>query len=63
MDGACKHFEEGVFESAQLLELFRDQLAVVPLEPLSDIDHLPEADKFFMPALLDILSREELEKQ
>ena len=62
MDSTCKHFEKGVFESPQLLELLKDQLAVVPLEPLSDIDHLPEAVEFFMPALLDILSREELEK-
>ena len=60
MDGACKHFEKGIFESPQLLELLKDQLAVVPLEPLTDI---PKVDEFFMPALLDILSREELEKQ
>ena len=62
MDNTCKHLEKGIFESSQLLELLKDQLAVVPLEPLTDIDHLPEADEFFMPALLDILSREELEK-
>ena len=64
MDSTCKHFEKGIFESPQLLELLKDQLAVVPLEPLSDINHpeLAEADEFFMPALLDILSREELEK-
>ena len=61
MDSTCKHFEKDIFESAQLLELLKDQLVVVPLEPLSDIDHLPEADEYFMPALLDILSQEELE--
>ena len=62
IDSTCKHFEKGIFESAQLLELLKDRLVVVPLEPLSDFDHLPEADEYFMPALLDILSREELEK-
>ena len=62
MDSTCKHFEKGIFESPQLLELLKDQLVVVPLVPLTDIDHLPEADEYFMPALLDILSREELEK-
>ena len=62
IDSTCKHFEKGIFESAELLELLKDQLVVVPLEPLSDIDHLPEADEYFMPALLDILSQDELEK-
>ena len=62
MDSTCKHFEKGIFESPQLLELLKDQLVVVHLEPLSDIDCFPEADEYFMPALLDILSRAELEK-
>ena len=62
MDSTCKHFEKGIFESAQLLDLLKDQLVIVPLKPLSHTDHLPEADEYFMPALLDILSREELEK-
>ena len=62
MDSTCKHYEKGIFESAQLLELLKDQLVVVPLEPLSDIDHLPETDEYFMPALLDISSQKELEK-
>ena len=61
MDSTCKHFEKGIFESPQLLKLMQDQLVVVPLEPLSDID-LNEADEYFMPALLDILSHKELEK-
>ena len=52
----------GIFESSQILELLKDQLAVVPLEPLSDCSQLPEVDEYFMPALLDILSRKELEK-
>ena len=58
----CKHFEKGIFESRQLLELLKDRLVVVPLESLSDIDCLTEAAEYFMPALLDILSRKELEK-
>ena len=62
MDSTCKHFEKGIFESSQLLKLLQNQLVVVPLEPLSDIDLLVEADEYFMPALLDVLSREELEK-
>ena len=62
MDSTCKHFEKGIFESSQLLKLLQNQLVVVPLEPLSDIDLLVEADEYFMPALLDVLSCEELEK-
>ena len=62
MDSTCKHFEKGIFESAELLELLKNQLVVVPLEPLSDTDHLSEIDEYFMPALLDILSHTELEK-
>ena len=52
MDSTCKHFEKGVFESPQLLKLLQDQLV---LEPLN-------AEEYFMPALLDVLSHEELEK-
>ena len=62
MDSTCKHFEKGIFESAQLLELLKDQLVVVPLEPLSNIHCLSVADEYFMPALLDSLSHKELEK-
>ena len=62
MDSTCKHFEKGIFESPQLIKLLQNQLVVVPLEPLSDIDLLVEADEYFMPALLDVLSCEELEK-
>ena len=61
MDSACKHFEKGIFESSQLLELLKDQLVVVPLEPLLGVSVI-EAEEYFMPALLDVLSREELDK-
>ena len=62
INSTCKHFEKGIFESPQLLKLLKDRLVVVPLEPLSDVDRLTEAAKYFMPALLDILSEKELEK-
>ena len=52
MDSTCKHFEEGIFESPQLLKLLQDRLVVVLLE----------AGEYFMPALLDVLSQKELEK-
>ena len=54
MASTCKHLEKGIFESPELLELLKDRLVVVPLEPLSA--------EYFMPALLDILSKKELEK-
>ena len=50
MDSTCKHFEKGIFESAQLLQLLKDQLVVVPLELLSDISHLWEVGEYFMSA-------------
>ena len=63
MDITCKHFEKGIFESPQLLKLLQNQLVVVPLEPLSDdADVDPLTEEYFMPALLDVLSHEELEK-
>ena len=52
MASTCNHFEKGIFESPQLLKLLQDQLVVVLLE----------ASEYFMPALLDVLSQEELEK-
>ena len=60
MDSTCKHFEKGIFESPQLLKLLQNQLVVVPLEPL--LVEVTGVDEYFMPALLDILSREELKK-
>ena len=61
MNDTCKHFE-GIFKSPQLLKLMQDQLVVVPLLPLSDASLLTEVGEYFMPALLDVLSMEELEK-
>ena len=60
MNDTCKHFEKGIFESPQLLKLLQNQLVVVPLEPL--LVEVTGVDEYFMPALLDILSRKELEK-
>ena len=62
MDSTCEHFEKGIFESPQLLKLLQNQLVVVSLELLSDINLLTKAEEYFMPALLDVLSREDLEK-
>ena len=62
MDSTCKHFEKGIFESPQLLKLLQKQLVIVPLRPLLADVNLIEAEEYFMPALLDVLSREELEK-
>ena len=53
MNSTCKHFEKGIFESPQLLKLLQDRLVLHPLL---------KADEYFMPALLDVLSHEELEK-
>ena len=61
MDSTCKHFEKGIFESAELLELLKNQLVVVPLEPLSDTDHLSEIDEYFMPALYHTQSLRSIE--
>ena len=56
-----KHYVEGLFEAPQFLELLKEQLVAVPLAKLDlSLDAIP--DEYFMPALLDILSREELEK-
>ena len=52
----CKHFEKGVFEAPEFLILLESQLVVVSL-------NVPHTDQYFMPALLDILSGEDLEKQ
>ena len=49
----CKHFEKGVFEAPEFLILLESQLVVVSLH----------TNQYFMPALLDILSGEDLEKQ
>ena len=54
MNGTCKHFEKGIFESPQLLKLLQNQLVVVPLEPL--LVEVTGVDEYFMPALLDVLS-------
>ena len=51
----CKHFEKGLFESAELLKLLESLLAVVPLESF-------HTDRYFMPALLDMFDQKELEK-
>ena len=51
----CKHFENDLFESAELLMLLESLLAVVPLKPFP-------TDRYFMPALLDMFDQEELEK-
>ena len=51
----CKHFEKGLFESADLLKLLESLLAVVPLKPFP-------TNQYFMPALLDMFDQEELEK-
>ena len=55
------HYVRGLFEAPQFLELLKEQLVAVPLAKL---DLSPEAipAEYFMPALLDILSQEELEK-
>ena len=52
----CKHFENGLFESAELLKLLESLLVVVPLESFP-------TDRYFMPALLDMFDQEELEKR
>ena len=57
LNSTCKHFEKGIFESRELLQLLEHQLVVVPLT-LSAKGIM----EYFLPALLDILSREELEK-
>ena len=51
----CKHFEKGLFESAELLKLLESLLAAVPLKPI-------HTDRYFMPALLDMFEQDELEK-
>ena len=60
LNSVCKHFEKGLFESRELLKLLVDQLVVVPLKLSSD--DLSAAVEYFMPALLDILPQDELEK-
>ena len=58
-----KHYVEGLFDAPQLLELLKEQLAAVPLAKLdSSPESLAAVEEYFMPALLDILPREELEK-
>ena len=57
LNSTCKHFEKGVFESPELLKLLESKLVVVPLK-LSAKGMM----EYFLPALLDILSQEELEK-
>ena len=58
-----KHYIEGLFDAPQLLELLKEQLAAVPLAKLdSSPESLAAVEEYFMPALLDILPREELEK-
>ena len=55
-----KHYENDVFEAPHFLELLKHQLVAVPLARL---DSSPDCSiEHFMPALLDILSRDELEK-
>ena len=58
-----KHYVEGLFDAPQLLELLKEQLAAVPLAKLdSSPESLAAVEEYFMPALLDILPREELKK-
>ena len=58
-----KHYVEGLFDAPQLLELLKEHLAAVPLTKLdSSPESLAAVEEYFMPALLDILPREELEK-
>ena len=58
-----KHYVKGLFDAPQLLELLKEQLAAVPLAKLdSSPESLAAVEEYFMPALLDILPREELEK-
>ena len=54
------HYVKGLFEAPHFLELLREQLVAVPLAKLDlSLDAIP--DEHFMPALLDILPRKELE--
>ena len=57
LNSTCKHFEKGIFESRELLKLLENQLVVIPLK--LSVKGMME---YFLPALLDILSQEELEK-
>ena len=58
-----KHYVKSLFDAPQLLELLKEQLAAVPLAKLdSSPESLAAVEEYFMPALLDILPREELEK-
>ena len=54
------HYEKDLFEAPQLLELLKHQLVAVPLAKLGSSPDC--AVEHFMPSLLDILPREELEK-
>ena len=56
LKGTCKHFERDIFESPELLKLLEYQLVVVPLKLSKGVM------EYFLPALLSILSKEELEK-
>ena len=58
-----RHYVKDIFEAPHFLELLKSRLAVVPLAKLdTSLESLASAEEYFMPALLDILSREELEK-
>ena len=57
MDSTYKHFELGIFESAQLLNLLQNQLVVVPLKPLSlEVNLLTEAEEYLFDAQLSWMS-------
>ena len=57
LNSTCKHFEKGIFESREFLKLLENQLVVVPLTLSAN-----GVMEYFLPALLNILSQEELEK-
>lgn len=58
-----KHYAKGLFEAPQLLKLLEDQLVAVPLATIdSPLESFACASEYFMPALLDILSRDDLDK-
>ena len=58
-----KHYVEDLFDAPKFLELLKDQLVVVPLAKLAPSpESLLVSTEYFMPALLDILPREELKK-
>ena len=56
------HYVKGLFEAPELLELLKNQLVAMPLAKLDSSVESVHAVEHFMPALLDILSRKELEK-